>query len=199
VGWHVDDIPDLDGRVISITSTRRLLGRTVDPDDVAMRTRYHPWRSYGRARLAACQLTIELDRRLPAAGAPVRALAADPGFAHTDLRARSAREAHGISRRFFGAMVGWFGSSPAQGALPQIRAATDPTARGGALYALRRGRHGPGGEARTGRSRIGRSSHAPRDDAPGSLIEATSTPGPPGAPGTVGGRPTPDPPAGAIG
>ena len=55
-------------RVISITSTGRFLGRTVDPDDVAMRRRYDPWRSYGRAKLAACQLTIELDRRLARGG-----------------------------------------------------------------------------------------------------------------------------------
>jgi NAD(P)-dependent dehydrogenase (short-subunit alcohol dehydrogenase family) len=125
------------GRVVSVTSTGRFLGRTVDPDDVGMRRRYDPWRSYGRAKLAACQLTVELDRRLVRAGAPVRALAADPGFAHTDLQARSAREARGISQRFFDVAVGWFGSSPAQGALPQIRCAADPAARGGALYALR--------------------------------------------------------------
>jgi NAD(P)-dependent dehydrogenase (short-subunit alcohol dehydrogenase family) len=125
------------GRIVAITSTGRFLGRTVDPDDVAMRQRYDPWRAYGRAKLAACQLTIELDRRLVTAGATARALAADPGFSHTDLQARSAREARGISQRFFDVTVGWLGSSPAQGALPQVRAATDPTARGGALYAPR--------------------------------------------------------------
>ncbi len=125
------------GRIVSVTSTGRFLGRTVDPSDVAMAGGYDPWRAYGRAKLAACQLTIELDRRLVAAGAPVRALAADPGFAHTDLQARSAREARGLTQRFFDVTVGWFGSSPAQGATPQIRAATDPAARGGALYALR--------------------------------------------------------------
>ena len=125
------------GRVVAITSTGRFLGRTVDPGDVAMRRSYDPWRAYGRAKLAACQMTVELDRRLVAAGATVRAMAADPGFSHTDLQARSAREARGISQRFFDVTVGWFGSSPAQGALPQLRAATDPTARGGALYALR--------------------------------------------------------------
>jgi NAD(P)-dependent dehydrogenase (short-subunit alcohol dehydrogenase family) len=125
------------GRVVSISSTARFLGRTVDPADVAMRRRYDPWRAYGRSKLAAAQFTIELDRRLVAGGAPVRALAADPGFAHTDLQARSAREARGISQRFFDVTVGWFGSSPAEGALPQIRAATDPAARGGSLYALR--------------------------------------------------------------
>lgn len=125
------------GRVVNVTSTGRFLGRTVDPADLAMERGYGPWRSYGRAKLAAVQFTVELDRRLAAAGARVRAMAADPGFAHTDLQASSARQNPGRSQRFFDAAVRRFGSSPAQGALPQLRAATDPLAAGGALYALR--------------------------------------------------------------
>jgi len=125
------------GRVVSVTSTGRFLGRTVDPRNPTMEKGYGPWRSYGRAKLAAAQFTVELDRRLVAAGAPVRALAADPGFARTDLQAKSAREKPGRSQRFFDASVRRFGSTPAHGALPQIRAATDQRAKGGALYGLR--------------------------------------------------------------
>ncbi len=125
------------GRVVSVTSTGRLLGRTVDPDDVTMRDRYDSWRSYGRAKLSTAQFTVELERRLRAAGAPVRALAADPGFAHTDLQANSARESRGLSHRFFDTTVGWVGSTPAAGALPLLRAATDTTLPGGILVGLR--------------------------------------------------------------
>ncbi len=124
------------GRVVSVTSTGRFLGRTIDPRNPTMDRGYGPWRSYGRAKLAAAQFTVELDRRLAAAGAPIRALAADPGFARTDLQANSAREKPGRSQRFFDASVRRFGSTPAHGALPQIRAATDPRAKGGALYGL---------------------------------------------------------------
>ncbi len=125
------------GRIVSITSTGRFLGRPLDPADVTMRRHYNAWRSYGRAKVAALQFTVELDRRLAVAAAPVHALAADPGFSHTDLQASSAREAHGVSQRFFAVTVRWLGSSPARGALPQLRCATDPAARGGSLYALR--------------------------------------------------------------
>ncbi|MGH9189622.1 MAG: hypothetical protein ACRD0Q_06275 [Acidimicrobiales bacterium] len=63
--------------------------------------------------------------------------AADPGFSHTDLQANSAREHPGISQRFFAMTVGWVGTSPARGALPQLRAATDPNVRGGELFGPR--------------------------------------------------------------
>ena len=102
-----------------------------------MERRYDPWRSYGRAKLANLQFAVELDRRLTAAGAPLRALAADPGFSHTDLQANSARQHRGLSQRFFDTTVGWVGTTPAKGALPQLRAATDPSVRGGELYGLR--------------------------------------------------------------
>lgn len=125
------------GRIVSVTSTARLFSSAIDPDDLTMAARYDPWRSYGRAKLANLQFAVELDRRLAAAGAQVRALAADPGFSHTDLQANSAREHRGLSQRFFDTTVGWVGTTPAQGALPQLRAATDPTARGGVLYGLR--------------------------------------------------------------
>ena len=125
------------GRVVSVTSSGRFQGTTVDPDDPTMERRYNPWRSYGRAKLANLQFAVELDRRLAAAGASVQAAAADPGFSHTDLQANSAREQRGISQRFFDMTVGWFGTSPAKGALPQLRAATDPTLRGGELFGLR--------------------------------------------------------------
>jgi NAD(P)-dependent dehydrogenase (short-subunit alcohol dehydrogenase family) len=126
------------GRIVSITSTGRFLGRSLRRgDDPGKRAGYGSWAAYGRSKRAAAQLTVELDRRLVAAGAPARALAADPGFARTDLQVRSARESRGLSHRFFEAAVQLVGATPAQGALPQLRAATDPTATGGTLYALR--------------------------------------------------------------
>ncbi len=123
-------------RVVSVTSTARFLGRPIDATDPQMR-RYDPWRAYGRSKIADLQFAVELSRRLAAAGSPARACAADPGFSHTDLQARSAREAPVLSQRFFDTTVGWFGTAPATGALPQLRAATDPRAKGGTLFGLR--------------------------------------------------------------
>jgi hypothetical protein len=54
------------------------------------------------------------------------------------LQARSVRESGGgRSQRFFRATVRRVGMTPAQGALPLLRAATDPNAVGGALYTPR--------------------------------------------------------------
>jgi NAD(P)-dependent dehydrogenase (short-subunit alcohol dehydrogenase family) len=125
------------GRIVSVTSSGRRQGSTVDPNDLTMETRYDAWRSYGRAKLANLQFAVELDRRLAAIGATVHAAAADPGFSHTDLQANSVRQHPGMSQRFFDTMVGLIGTTPAKGALPQLRAATDPTVGGGELYGLR--------------------------------------------------------------
>jgi hypothetical protein len=87
--------------------------------------------------MANLHFAVDLNRRLVAAGAPVTSLVAHPGYANTDLQAQSARAGHGASQRFFATTVRWVGMSPRAGALPQLRAATDPQARGGELYTPR--------------------------------------------------------------
>ena len=124
-------------RVVAVTSFGRFFTAAVDPGDPAMASRYNPWRSYGRSKLANLQFAVELNRRLGAAGATMLALAADPGFSNTDLQANSSRVHRGLSQRFFARTVRWIGANPARGALPQLRAAVDPTAQGGELYGLR--------------------------------------------------------------
>jgi hypothetical protein len=75
---------------------------------------------------------------------PARSIVVHPGFTSTDLQARSVRETGGgRSQRFFHAAVRRFGMAPAQGALPLLRAATDPRAAGGGLYTPRWVNWGP--------------------------------------------------------
>ncbi len=124
------------GRVVTVTSTGRFFGGTVDPADPTMERRYGAWRAYGRSKLSNLQFAVELDRRLKAAGARAIAASADPGFSRTELQVTSAREQPGLSQRFFEAAVAFGGASAARGALPQLRAATDPSVRGGELFAL---------------------------------------------------------------
>ncbi len=131
-------------RVVSVTSTGRHAGRPLDPDNPHLSGRYDPWRAYGQSKLANLHFALELDRRFRAAGLPARSIVVHPGFANTDLQARSVRETGGgLSQRFFRAAVRRFGMTPAQGALPLLRAATDPTAVGGALYTPRWVNWGP--------------------------------------------------------
>ncbi len=131
-------------RVVTVTSTARHLGGPVDPNDPHLQTEYDPWRAYGRSKLANLQFAVELNRRLEVAGASVASLVAHPGFSNTDLQAQSVRASEGgASQRFFHTLVGRFGMTAYDGALPQLRAATDPTARGGELYAPRWVNFGP--------------------------------------------------------
>jgi NAD(P)-dependent dehydrogenase (short-subunit alcohol dehydrogenase family) len=132
-----------DARVVSVTSTGRHAGRPLDPDNPHLRGRYDPWRAYGQSKLANLHFALELERRFRAAGVPARSIVVHPGFSSTDLQARSVRESGGRSQRFFHAAVRRFGMTPAQGALPLLRAATDPAAVGGALYTPRWVNWGP--------------------------------------------------------
>jgi NAD(P)-dependent dehydrogenase (short-subunit alcohol dehydrogenase family) len=131
-------------RVVTVTSTGRHFGRAVDPANPHLRGRYGPWRAYDQSKLANFHFGIGLERRLEQAGAPAISLVAHPGLSNTDLQAVSVRETGGgLSQRFFLGLASSTGMTAARGALPQLRAATDPSARGGELYAPRFGNSGP--------------------------------------------------------
>ena len=121
-------------RVITTTSTARFTAGHYDLTNPHMRGEYKPWVAYGYSKRANLHFAIELNQRLAAAGSAVAVLAADPGFSNTDLQAAAARNSGGRSQRMTHAMVQRLGQSPAAGALPQLRAGTDPSARGGTLY-----------------------------------------------------------------
>lgn len=122
------------GRVVSVSSFARLYRgrgwkRGVGP--------YDTWREYGRSKMANLLFARELDRRLRSTSANLQSLAAHPGFTHTDLQARSVREAGGVSQKFFHAAVQRFGMTPREGVASILRAATDPHAVGGEFYGPR--------------------------------------------------------------
>ena len=95
-------------------------------DDLDFTTRgYRPWPAYGQSKLANLLFTFELQRRFERGGAEAVAVAAHPGWTETDLQ-RNTLAARVVG--FFVAMP------PRQGALPTLRAATDPDVRGGEYY-----------------------------------------------------------------
>jgi hypothetical protein len=62
-------------------------------------------------------------------------LIAHPGLSNTELQAVSVEETGGgLSQRFFLMLARGIGMSPGQGALSQLRAATDPGAESGEFY-----------------------------------------------------------------
>jgi NAD(P)-dependent dehydrogenase (short-subunit alcohol dehydrogenase family) len=125
-------------RIVTVTSTAHHMGRAVDVENPHLRGRYAPWTAYGQSKLANFHFALGLQRQLEASRAKAASLVAHPGLSNTDLQAKSVRETGGgASQRFFHVLAGRTGMTPAEGALPQIRAATDPAAGGGEMYAPR--------------------------------------------------------------
>lgn len=122
-------------RVVTVTSTAHHMGRAVDPDNPNLDGRYGPWRAYGQAKLANFHFGLGLDRLFRAARVPAASLVAHPGLSNTELQAVSVEETGGgLSQRFFLMLARTVGMSPGEGALSQLRAATDPGAKGGEFY-----------------------------------------------------------------
>ena len=121
-------------RVVTVTSTAHHMGRTVDPQNPHLDGRYGPWKAYGQAKLANFHFGLGLDARFRAAGTTARSLIAHPGLSRTGLQVVSATEQGGFWSRFFERAAARTGMAPEQGALPQLRAATDPHAQGGEFY-----------------------------------------------------------------
>jgi NAD(P)-dependent dehydrogenase (short-subunit alcohol dehydrogenase family) len=114
-------LPDITDRVVTVSSTGHRFG-TIDFDDLNWERRpYKAWRAYGQSKLANLLFTAELQRRLDAVGSPVRAIAAHPGYAATNLQFQSGRRAldvvSGIGNRLFA-------QDEDGGALPTLYAAT---------------------------------------------------------------------------
>ena len=129
-------------RVVTVSSVgHRFLSR-LDFDDLQAERRYNRVAAYGRSKLANLLFTYELQRRLQAAGAETVAVAAHPGGSDTELgrhipgagfvRPSSSQRNGAVFRRL--SLLGLMAQSAAMGALPTLRAATDPTAEGGQYY-----------------------------------------------------------------
>jgi NAD(P)-dependent dehydrogenase (short-subunit alcohol dehydrogenase family) len=126
-------LPVPGSRVVTVSSNGHRAGR-INFADLQSERRYGRMAAYAQSKLANLLFTYELQRRLQDAGAPTAALAAHPGAAFTEL----TRSLPGVLQAAYPAVGGLFAQSAAMGALPSLRAATDPAAAGGEYY-------GPGG------------------------------------------------------
>ncbi|MGV8896882.1 MAG: oxidoreductase [Rhodoglobus sp.] len=125
-------------RVVTTTSIAHHSGRALNPDNPHLRGRYDPWSAYGQSKLANYHFGLGLNERLEQAGHRARSLIAHPGLSNTDLQRRTVREAGGgRSSTFWQTLAARRGMSPEDGAMPQLRAATGPHARGGEFYGPR--------------------------------------------------------------
>jgi len=114
-----------DARVVNVSSMAHRSGK-MSFDDPNWKSRsYRKLASYGQSKLANLLFTFELQRRLEAAGSDVIATAAHPGWTSTNLQQHNG---------LFEALNPFFAMKAPQGALPTLRAATDPGADGGDYF-----------------------------------------------------------------
>jgi NAD(P)-dependent dehydrogenase (short-subunit alcohol dehydrogenase family) len=121
-------LPVPGSRVVTVSSVGHRIRARVNFDDLQWERSYSRVRAYGQSKLANLMFTYELQRRLSGAGTTI-AVAAHPGFAATELMRHTPMAA---------VVTPLFSQNAAMGALPVLRAATDPGVLGGQYY-------GPGG------------------------------------------------------
>lgn len=143
-------------RVVNVSSLGHKRGE-VDFDNLFYEEGgYGGWAAYFRTKLLNLLFTYELQRRFERAGVAAHSLAAHPGFSATNL-------GHVIAGRWHARLVFRLGNALMQsaemGALPTLRAATDPEATGGQYF-------GPGRLSETtGHPVLVSSSEAARNEA----------------------------------
>ena len=143
-------LPVPGSRVVTVSSIAHRLRARINFDDLQSERSYSRVAAYSQSKLANLMFTYELARRLSAAGTTI-AVAAHPGLADTEL----TRNTPAIAA-FSYALVS---QKAAMGALPVLRAATDPGVLGGQYY-------GPGGLFGTrGYPTLAHSSRQSRDTA----------------------------------
>ncbi len=119
-------------RIVNVSSNAHKYGK-MDWENLMFESGkgYAPLKAYGRSKLANLLFTYELDRRLQAAGSSSKALAAHPGTSKTNL-------ARYVENKFvfklFSPFLALMAQPASQGALPQLRAATDPKTQGSEYY-----------------------------------------------------------------
>ena len=142
-------------RVVAVSSQGHRPGR-IRFDDLQFDRGYHPWRAYFQSKLANLLFTFELQRRFAVADVDTIAVAAHPGGSRTNLgHENPGGVVNTIGHVSRPVIERFFLQSAAMGALPTLRAATDPGVIGGDYF-------GPDGlgEQRGHPKRVGTSSRA---------------------------------------
>jgi NAD(P)-dependent dehydrogenase (short-subunit alcohol dehydrogenase family) len=106
-------------RVVTISSQAHRTGR-INFGDLQSERHYHRWIAYGQSKLANLLFMMELQRRLDAAGSPLRSVAAHPGYSATNLQFHT----QSIQDQLMSVANKLIAQSAAMGALPTLYAAT---------------------------------------------------------------------------
>jgi NAD(P)-dependent dehydrogenase (short-subunit alcohol dehydrogenase family) len=122
-------LPVAGSRVVTVSSVGHRIRAAIHFDDLQWERSYSRLQAYGQSKLANLMFTYELQRRLAAHGT-TSAVAAHPGMANTEL----ARNVPAAFRVLLPVLAPLITQKAAMGALPTLRAATDPGVIGGQYY-----------------------------------------------------------------
>ena len=127
-------MPIVKERVVTLASIAHKRGRIAFEDLQSVKS-YNPMKAYQQSKLADLMFSMELERKLRAAGSAVSSIAVHPGVAKTSLFKIGngkglARVAEVVLQTSLGVLFG----SAQDGALPTVFAATSPDAVGGGYY-----------------------------------------------------------------
>lgn len=126
-GLLLENLLPVEGsRVVTVSSVGHRILAKIHFDDLQFERSYNRVAAYGQSKLSNLMFTYELQRRLGGHNEGTIALAAHPGFSDTELM----RHLPG----FLQPLTPLVAQNAAMGALPTLRAATDPTARGADYY-----------------------------------------------------------------
>ncbi|KUL24502.1 oxidoreductase [Streptomyces regalis] len=115
-------VPYVADRVVTVSSGAHRWGDArIRFEDLDFASDYNPQRAYAQSKLANLLFTLELQRRLAEAGSSVRALAAHPGYAATNLQSHAGNP---VMRGFMKIGNRFFAQDDRAGALPTLYAAT---------------------------------------------------------------------------
>ena len=123
-------LPTPGSRVVTVSSTGHRIRAAIHFDDLQWERSYSRVGAYGQSKLANLMFTYELQRRLAAHGAATLAAAAHPGVSNTEL----VRNSPTLVRAPVDRLSPLITQPAAMGALPTLRAATDPAVLGGQYY-----------------------------------------------------------------
>jgi len=122
-------LPVAGSRVVTVSSIGHRILADIHFDDLQWERGYNRVAAYGQAKLANLLFTYGLQRRLAPHGTTIAA-AAHPGGSNTELM----RNLPAPLARAFPVVAPLISQEAAKGALPQLRAATDPGVLGGQYY-----------------------------------------------------------------
>ncbi len=130
-------LPVPGSRVVTVSSMGHRILADIHFDDLQWERSYNRVAAYGQAKLANLLFTYELQHKLAPHGTTIAA-AAHPGGSNTELGRYTPTVFRPLVNVFFSVIA----QDAAMGALPTLRAATDPGVLGGQYY-------GPDGFAET--------------------------------------------------